>query len=152
MQSRIFAVSMLLLVAGCANQQPKLLVECKSPIDVARKGSALVGQEYGIQMSPIPLDALQFTDADVAHSVAVQAVRATRTPADTVQVTARLVNCTDKPMVVRARTSFMDATQLPTEPVSAWRIIPMPARATSVYQENSASVNVAHYLVELAKE
>lgn len=142
-----------ILVVGCANKPGvKMLVECKTPVDVNTKGPALVGQGYGLKMTGIPLDALQFIDGSVASSVAVQTIKATRSPTDTVQVTARVVNCTDNPISVRARTSFMDAKQIPTEPTSAWKILFLSPRATTVYQEFSTSTQVTHYLIELGKE
>lgn len=148
--TRIVPVLMTSAVLGaCA---PSLVVECKSPVDVARSGPALVGQEYGMRMSQLPLDAVQFTDTGVAKSIAIQTVRAMRTQTDTVQVVARFVNCQDKPVPIRARTSFMDTTSLPTEPISAWRPIIVPPRATALYQENSTSTNVANYLIEVAAD
>lgn len=142
-----------LVLIGCASKPGvKMLVECKTPVDINTKGPALVGQGYGLKMTDIPLDALQFTDAAVASSVAVQAVRAVRSETDTVQVTARVVNCTDKQIAVRARTSFMDDKQIPTEPTSAWRVLFLAPRATTVYREFSTSTKVSHYLIELGKE
>lgn len=144
---------MAILIVGCANKPGvKMLVECKTPVDINTRGPALVGQGYGLKMTDIPLDALQFTDGSVASSVAVQTVRATRSATDTVHVTARVVNCTDNPISVRARTSFMDEKQIPTEPTSAWKILFLSPRATAVYQEFSTSTQVTYYLVELGRE
>lgn len=141
------------LILGCANKPGvKMLVECKTPVDINTRGPALVGEGYGLKMTNIPLDALQYTDATVASSVAIQAVKATRSETDTVLVLARLVNCTDETLTVRARTSFMDQNQFPTEPVSAWKTLFLAPRATTNYQEYSTSKNVGHYLIELAKE
>lgn len=102
-------------------------------------------------MTPIPLDAVQFTNKALAETVAIQAVVARRTPTDSVQVTSRFANCTDKAINMQVRTSFMDASQVPTEPVSAWRTVIVPPRATAVYQENSIGRGaVTHYLIEVA--
>lgn len=150
---KIIVTLMAITVYGCATKPGiKMLVECKTPVSINIKGPALVGQGYGLEMTPIPIDALQYTDGSVASSVAVQAVRATRSATDTVQVTARVVNCTDKPISVRARSSFMDEKQIPTEPTSAWKILFLSPKATSIYQEFSISTNVSHYLIELGKE
>ena len=150
---KILVLLLLVTAYGCANKPGvKMVVECKTPVDINTRGPALVGEGYGLKMTSIPLDALQFTDATIASSVAVQAIRATRSATDTVNVTARIVNCTDKPINVRARTSFMDKNQVPTEPVSAWKILFLSPKATTVYQELSTTDNVSHYLVELGKE
>src|SRR5690349_3393090 len=102
----VASLALAALAAGCVNV-PDAVVECSVPkARPAPKGPALVGHEYGMKMSPIPLDAVQFTEQRIANSVAVQALYASRTPAETVQVTARFVNCTEEPIAIRARTSF----------------------------------------------
>ena len=139
------------LAAGCVNV-PDAVVECSVPrARPAPKGPALVGHEYGMKMSPIPLDAVQFTEQRIANSVAVQALYASRTPAETVQVTARFVNCTEEPIAIRARTSFLKASQAPTEPISAWQTVYLSPKATGIYTESSLGRGeVTNYLVELA--
>jgi hypothetical protein len=65
-------------------------------------------------------------------------------------VMARLVNCTDVPLQVEGRTNFLDQAQIPTEPVSAWQRVHLPARALGMYQESSTDVHsVQSYLIEL---
>ncbi len=142
-------VAAVLALAGCQSAGP-LIVECKSPVDAARKGPALIGMDYGMQMTPIPLNAVQFTD-ETWKLVAVQSLKATRTATDTVQVVTRLVNCSDQPVAIRARTSFLAQNEAPTEPISAWRVVYLPPRATAVYSENSVSQSVASFLIEVAK-
>lgn len=140
----------LALLAGCQSQ-PAMIVECHTPVDQMRKGPALVGMDYGMQMSPIPLNAVQFTD-QIWRSVAVQSLKAARTGTDTVRVTARLVNCSDQALAIKARTSFLSQNEAPTEPVSAWRTVHLPPRATALYSENSIAVTVASFLIEVAKD
>lgn len=157
------AVALCALIAGgCAQTQPvsRPVVECSTPVWAQARGTpapgepgnpALVGKEYGMAMTPIPLDAVQFTDRALAERVAIQSVAARRTPTETVQVSSRFVNCTDRAVNMKARTSFMDANQAPTEPISAWRTVIIQPRATAVYQENSIGRGaVSHYLVEIA--
>jgi hypothetical protein len=140
-------------LAGCVAPEPERagrVVECKVPAaSPSRAGAALVGQSYGIEMTPIPIDAVQFTDAGLWERVAVQHLSAKRSPTDTVQVTARLVNCTDTAQVVGMRTSFMDETQAPSEAASAWQVVHLRPRATALYSENSTSTKVRHYLIEV---
>ena len=148
------AATALGLLGGCATDVPDAVVQCAVPKSrPAPKGPAMVGHEYGMKMSPIPLDAVQFTEQRIANTVAVQALYAARTPTQTVQVTARFVNCTGQPIAVRARTSFLQASQAPSEPASAWQTVVLSPKATGIYTESSIGRGeVAHYLVELAGE
>lgn len=153
---RIFSLAAVLLplvVAGCKTPPAApVVVEC-SAMDAKREhpqGTALVGGQYGVvENTPIPLDAVQFTDAWLAKHVAVQGLYTEKTATDTVQVSARLVNCGDKTLSVSTRVSFLKESQAPAEPVSAWRSIMLAPRATALYQENSISREVAHYLIEI---
>lgn len=148
----------VLVLTGCV--QPSAVVECGDPswarVLMSRSPEkvdkvALVGKNYGMAMTPIPLDAVQFTNKALAEEVAIQSVGATRTATSSVQVTSRFVNCKDKPINMQVRISFMDVNQIPTEPASAWRTVIVPPRATAVYQENSIGRGtVAHYVIEVA--
>jgi len=147
-------------LAGCQVQMPRLgaqpvaqTVQCMPPAAArpADAGPALVQQEYGSTHTPIPVNAVLFTHEGLAAHVAVQALYAGRTEAGTVHVTARLVNCADQPIVLRARTSFLQQSTAPAEPVSAWQNVFLPPRATALYQERSlARETVASYLIEIA--
>jgi hypothetical protein len=109
-----------------------------------------VGEEYGVTITPIPLDAVVFNDKKLARKVAVQALWAQRTPADTVEVGARLVNCTTNPLQLGVRTSFMDSRQRPTEQISGWKAVFIQPRTTALYSEVSIDRDsVSHYLVEV---
>jgi hypothetical protein len=154
MKAKLVVASMVLVTAGCAVNVPDAVVECSVPRSrPAPKGPALVGHEYGMKMSPIPLDAVQFTEQRIANTVAVQALYASRTPTETVQVTARFVNCTEQPIAVRARTSFLRASQAPSEPISAWQTVYLSPKATGIYTESSIGRGeVMNYLVELASD
>jgi hypothetical protein len=118
----------------------------------ATGGPMLVGQNYGVQMKPVPLNAVLYADDSMSRQVAVQSVLSARTDTQTVLVSARLVNCSAAPLVLRARTNFMNAGGASEEPVSAWRLIHLPSRATTVYEEKSVSTRVENFLIELAKE
>jgi hypothetical protein len=151
MQPKVLVVLAVLLtpILGCAARQP-LVVECTSSIkDNHRAGPALVGQEYGVQSTPIPLNSVQFADWGVAKELAVQHLFASRTPTNTVQLTARFISCSDEAVSLKVRVSFLDANQLPTEPTSAWQTVFLQPRLTAVYAERSAAKNVSSYLVEV---
>ena len=156
MGSAAAMTAVTLVLHGCVTVEnvPDAVVKCAVPAArPASKGPALVGEQYGMSMSAIPVDAVLFTDQAIANTVAVQALYAARTPTETVQVTARFVNCADHPVAVRARTSFMRASLAPSEPSSAWQTVIVRPRATSIYTENSMGRSeVSSYLIEIASE
>jgi hypothetical protein len=138
-------------LAGCA-QVPPVVVECQAATGAGRPGPALVGQAYGTQHSPLPLNSVQFDAQATASRLAVQDIFADRTGTDTVEVTARFVSCADAPSSVRVRTSFMRVNHAPAEPTSAWKVVHLAPRAISHYTELSTSRDVASYLIEIARE
>jgi uncharacterized lipoprotein YmbA len=134
-------------LAGCATTR-KPVVQCSFPSQKApAPGSALVAQDYGA-ITAIPLDAVQYTDA-LKRKVVVQMLSAGRTPTNTVQVTARLVNCTNDSLTVGVRTNFMDAREVPTEAQSVWQNVILQPKAMGLYQTSSMSKGVEHYVLEL---
>jgi hypothetical protein len=155
MNTLVISTALTLLAAcsaGCVSQHPPLVVKCGRSGGGHALGAALIGQEYGLQATPIPLNAVQFSSWDTTKSLSVQHLYAARTPANTVAVTARFVSCSDAPFNVRVRTSFVDTNQAPTEPVSAWKTIYLQPRLTAVYSEYSTSSSAASYLIEVAPE
>ena len=137
---------------GCATPNaPPVVVECTPPNGSARPGPALVGQTYGMQMTPIPLDGVQFDSHGTAARVAVQQLWAARTPTDTVAVQARFVSCMDAPSQISVRTSFMRADGTPVEAPSAWKRLFLTPHALALYSESSVGRDVRHYVVEVAQ-
>ena len=149
------AVTLLLATAlsGCvqAPTVPPVVVECSNPTDPSRPGAALVGQAYGLQMTALPLNSVQFGTHALARSMAVQSLHAARTPTDAVRLQARFVSCLDAPTSVRVRTSFLRADTAPSEPPTPWRVIFLEPRAMVFYEELSISVDAASYLIEVAQ-
>lgn len=144
----------LALLAGCSAPAPvQQTVQCSAAAAArpAGPGPALVSQEYGTTATPIPTNAVLFTDEALAQAVSVQALFAARTEAGTVQVSARLVSCLDRPLLLRARTAFLHKSTAPAEAPSAWQPVHLPPRATTLYAESSLGRDeVALYLIELA--
>jgi hypothetical protein len=136
-----------LLAAGCAEPRT-MVVECRFPTQYMPDGPALVAQEYG-EMSPVPLDAVQFTNPQLKEQLVVQSLKASRTPTNTVEVNARIINCTDVPLVLGMRTHFMGEGQAETEPESAWRKLIIQPRALGGYKESSLTADVMNYLIEI---
>lgn len=153
MRVQIFAVAALtLLWANGASAAENRELKCK--ISAARAdrgggGPALVAN-IPKAMTPIDLNAVLMTDKAVRKAVIVEGLFARRTETDTLEVTARFVNCTKEPISVQVRSNFMDQSQVPTEPSSVWKTVYISPRSIGTYQERSiATGNVAAYLVEL---
>lgn len=147
----LIVAAMLAGTAAPALATDNKVVSCKTYMARWAKrtgGSALVANVPS-SMTPIDLNAVLFTDKKLDRQVIVEGLFAQRTPVGGLRVMARLVNCTDKQLVVQARSNFMDANQLPTEAASAWRTLYLSPRATSVYVENSVGPQVGAYLIEL---
>ena len=114
-----------------------------------RPGPALVGQGYGMTMTPLPLNSVQFSSKGLSRTMAVQSLYAARTPTNTVEVSARFLSCADKPATVMVRTSFMRASTAPAEAPSAWKTVYLQPRAIAMYSELSVSTDTAIYLIEV---
>lgn len=144
----VLVAALPVLGACAAPATRKPVVECSFPTQLAPTGPALVSRSYG-DMSPIPLNAVQFTDHQLAKQVVVQSLRSDRTATDTLQVSARLVNCLDRALAVNARTSFLAAADAPAEPDGGWKTVVIQPRSSAVYRQASIATDVESYLVEL---
>jgi len=144
-----------LALVGCAtpNTRPQALLQCDYKAlkrNAPTGGPALTSVAYGA-VKDIPADAVLMSDQALFRSVIVQQLSTQDTPGGTVQVSARLANCTGQAFSVRARTAFLDPGMAPAEPVSAWRTVFLPVGGMAVYQESSFSTGkAAHYYIELA--
>lgn len=140
------------LLAGCQQVAVAPTVGCDfTPMLTAQRSPepVIVAPTPGT-MSEIPLNAVSITDGAITNKVLVQTSAARRSPTGTVEVMTRLVNCTDFPLQVEGRTHFLDEDQSPTEPVSAWHRVFLPARALGTYRETSTDAQrVVSFLIEL---
>ena len=141
------------VIAGCGQPHkvhPQPFCDFRAvqkPADVA--GPVLVPMVPGA-LTPMPLNAVTITDAAISNKIMVQATNARRMPGGDIEVFARLVNCTDFPLQVEARTPFFDATQTGAEAPSAWKRMYMAAHTIANYSLSStAGEAVASYLVEV---
>lgn len=145
-------VAVTLSVGGCATpEKTPVVVECTTPVAPDRPGPALVGQTYGMTITPLPLNSVQFSGGEIARSTAIQNLYASRTPMNTVEISARFVSCADTPATLMVRTSFLRANTSPAEPASAWKAVYLQPRGTAVYTELSISLDAASYLIEVTK-
>ena len=112
-------------------------------------GPVLVSPVAGA-MTPMPLNAVNVTDYAISNKVMVQATNARRLEGGDIEVFARVVNCTDYPLQVEARTHFLDAGQNDAEPVTAWSRLYLQAHSLASYDARStAGASVDSYLIEL---
>ena len=146
----IFASTMLTSCSTPAGR-PQAVLKCDYKAlkrNALTGGPALTSMAYG-SVKDIPADAVLMSDTRLYNSVIVQQLSTASTPGGTVQVTARLANCTNAPLDVRARIAFLDHTMVPAEPVSAWRTVFLPVGGMAVYQESSFTSKAANYYIEL---
>ena len=139
-------------IMSAATARENRVLKCN--ISAARADRGIVGPALVANvprsMTPISLNAVQMTDKKLRRKMVVEALFARRTEMNTIEVTARFVNCSNSPLVLQARSSFMDKDQFPTEPTSMWKTVHVPSRSTGVYGEKSIGTdNVDSYLIEL---
>ena len=142
------------VLLGCASPAPAPVdqtLRCKQPeAGKAASGPAWVTLGYGTGAEPIPLNAVLFTNNQLAENVAVQSLTSSRTPGGTVQVVARLLNCSEQAVMIRARTAFLGRSGPPAEAVSAWQPVAMPGKASTLYSESSLrGEGVESFLIEI---
>ncbi|MFN3076849.1 MAG: hypothetical protein ABT940_08230 [Alphaproteobacteria bacterium] len=122
-----------------------------SAIDSQRRLVAVPG--VGGQESPLteaPLNSVNVTDFAITNKVFVRQVAASRTATGTVMVSSDIINCTDHPLQMEARTQFYDEKRMTSEPVSAWKRVYLDPRTSNTYQESSIGrETVKYYRVEV---
>jgi hypothetical protein len=138
-------------LAGCAQVQEPAPVCNMSGISAARQLVALpAAPGEASPLTEMPLNSVSITDYNVVNKLFVRQVSAQRTQTGTVRVVSQIINCTDYPLNIEARTQFYDQAQSPSEPVSAWKRLNIAPRTNNTYSESSLGTkNVAFYMVEL---
>ncbi|HLO75107.1 MAG TPA: hypothetical protein VK196_01465 [Magnetospirillum sp.] len=139
-------------LAGCSQVQEPAPICSMAGIAAQRQLVALPAAAPGepSPMLEMPLNSISITDYTVINKLFVRQVSAQRTPTGTVKVVGQIVNCTDFPLNVEARTQFYDQGQTPSEPVSAWKRLNLAPRTFNTYSESSTGTHtVQYYMVEL---
>lgn len=153
MKKTFLACALAATLAGSAAEaRDNRLLRCS--ISAARrdpgKGGPALVTAIPKAMTPIDLDAVLWTDTWVLRNIVLEGLFAQRTEAGTLLTTARLVNCSKKPVSIQVRSNFLDENQVPTEPASIWKTVFLSPRSTAVYEERSVATDrVANYLIEL---
>ena len=148
------AIAGAFAMAGCSPEiHPR--AECdfyavKAARDAAPPPGPVLVPPIPGSLIPMPLNAVNIADGAITNKVLVQATNARRFEGGDIEVFARMVNCTDYPLQIEARTHFLDGAQRDAEPVSAWSRVHIPARGLQSYMERSvAGATVASYLIEV---
>lgn len=148
----LVAASMAALAGGCADLTMHPAPQCDyNAVKAAAPppGPILVPAIPG-SVTPMPLNAVNVTDGAISNKVMVQATNARRLEGGDVEAFARVVNCTDYPLQLEARTHFLDAGQVDAEPVTAWSRVFLQAHSLASYSVRStAGGGVESYLIEL---
>lgn len=140
----IVTLSLSVLLASCSssNKQNPPITFPVCDFKTAPYGSSPRG--YGVlvpaiqnTLHPIALSTVSITDTNLLRRVVVQDVKALREASDRLSVYTRIVNCTDYPIILEARTQFLDGNQIISEPVTGWKRMHLPARTLGNYQETS---------------
>ncbi len=98
----------------------------------------------------MPLNAVNLMDESITNKILVQQTTARREEGGDVSVQARLINCTDFPLQLEARTHFLDQAGMDAEPVTAWtRLYSEPHGLTNYATRSTAGSMVNSYLVEV---
>lgn len=148
----VLVAGLLLTLGGCATS--KVGPSCKSDLfepndKVVVVGPALMPQTPGA-FEPLPLNTVRYVDRSIEKKVEVQSVGVSRTATDTVQVSARFVNCTGDNLQLEARTHFLDHSQAATEMPSNWSRLFLNAHSFATYNESSIDIaRVAYFSIEI---
>lgn len=98
----------------------------------------------------MPLNAVNILDRGITNKVLVQSTTARREESGDVTVHARLINCTDFPLQLEARTHFLDKGDVDAEPVTAWtRLHSEPHGLVSYTTRSTVGALVDSYLIEV---
>lgn len=148
------ALGFLLTLGGCQTQMAAVEPQpiCNFNALVAQRPSGPAPAEAPGQPgpTPMPVNSVNITDFGMTNKIWVESTNARRTPTGTVEVWARLVNCTDFPLQIEGRTHFLDEARAPAEEASAWSRVFLPPRTHGVYREASTGVGaVRFYYVEV---
>jgi hypothetical protein len=151
--NRLMSVAMLATLVGCAQPEFQPLVQCDMPQSSRdpASGPALVAREYG-RIEPLPLNSILYNQPSLTRKVVVQSLHANTTATGTLQVQARLVNCTRQQRILGIRTHFMNEDERPVENPSAWQQLFLPPGGLNDYSEMSMTSQPGAYLLEIRDE
>lgn len=150
----------LALLSACASKPrtapPVTFPSCdftNAPYGSSPRGYGVLVPAIKGTLHPIALSTVSITDTALLRRIVVQDVKAMRSESGQLNVYARIVNCTDYPIILEARTQYLDAQQVIAEPVTGWKRIYLPARTLGNYQEASIRQPMPDtFLIELREQ
>lgn len=146
----IFGISLLSGCGATVKPQPQCdFYAYNRNLTLAQQGpQSLVPQVPG-SITEMPLNYANIADKGITNKVLVQATSAQRNADGSMRVFARLINCTDHPLQVEGRTTFLSEAQTETEPATAWTRIILSPHTYQSYATSSTNPNASLYLIEL---
>jgi hypothetical protein len=137
-------------ISACAPYQPYPVCDFRALDGQSNANGPVLLPAMAGAMAPVPLNAVDVTDQRILRKVLVQSTNARRTETNSIRVAVQVINCTDHPLQVEARSLFFDAENQSAEAPSAWQRLHLPPRTVSTYSEQSlGTTQVVGYLVEL---
>jgi len=155
---KILLPLLVILLSSCAPREapPITFPVCdfsKAPYGSAPRGYGKLVPAIQDTLHPISLSTVNITDTNLLRRIVVQDVKAMRTQSNHLNVYARIVNCTDFPIILEGRTQYLDANQVISEPVTGWKRMHLPARTLGNYQETSIMQPMPDsFLIELREQ
>ncbi len=159
MQKLLLLILMTLLIScsPTSKQGPPITFPVcdfsKAPYGSAPRGYGVLVPAIARTLHPISLSTVSITDTALLRRIVVQDVKAMRSESGQLNVYARIVNCTDYPIILQARTQYLDGNQIISEPVTGWKRMHLPARTLGNYQESSILQPMPDsFLIELREQ
>lgn len=158
---KLLLILITIILAACGSTTTRQAPPVTFPVcDFSNAPDGSAPRGYGVlvpaiidTLHPIALSTVSITDLALLRRVVVQDVKAIRTQAQQLKVYARIVNCTDYPIILEARTQYLDANQIIAEPVTGWHRMHLPARTLGNYQETSIMQPMPDtFLIELREQ
>jgi len=156
-----FSLLILTIILSACGSQPRQAPPVTFPVcDFTNAPDGSAPRGYGVlvpaiegTLHPIALSTVSITDLALLRRVVVQDVKAMRSASQQLKVYTRIVNCTDYPIILEARTQYLDANQIIAEPVTAWKRMHLPPRTLGNYQESSIMQPMPDsFLIELREQ
>ncbi|TAE32381.1 MAG: hypothetical protein EAY65_07105 [Alphaproteobacteria bacterium] len=149
-KNSILLSALLMLQASCAPVQTTGQCDFSQLSGEISKNAPALVSDVADATAPEALNAVSFSDANIMYKIMPRSVRTNRTETGTANVEANLVNCTDYPLSVQARTQFYNKNNVRTEDVSGWTTLFLGAHSSETYQMQSISGDEAvRFSIEL---
>lgn len=140
-----------LTIAACTNSQTSFTPKCDftayNEHMIHNKELTLVPQAEG-SMVNIPLNSILVNKQKSEETILPIAVHGQRLVSQNLKVSARVQNCSDKPVSLLARATFYNDAQFETETPTAWTRIFVPANSRGNFQTSSLTKDAASFLIE----